>query len=83
MTDISIGPSGRTTRIGRTAYTNTAISRSIALEAFPHRRASGKHSIDLAELRRRLQAANTAMPRERGIARGFVDFLLGRVVHRT
>ena len=83
MTDISIGPSGRTTRIGRTAYTKTAISRSIALDAFAYRRAKSRHSIDLAGLRRRLQAGNPAAPRERGIARGFVDFLLGRVVHRT
>jgi len=82
MTDMSFGPSGRTTRIGRTAYT-TAVSRSIALEAFPHRRANGRHSIDLAELRRRLKAGNTAAPGGRGIARGFVDFLLGRVAHRT
>jgi hypothetical protein len=82
MTDMSFGPSGRTTRIGRTAYT-TAVSRSIALDAFAYRRAKSRHSIDLAGLRRRLQAGNPAAPRERGIARGFVDFLLGRVVHRT
>ena len=82
MTDMSFGPSGRTTRIGRTAYT-TAVSRSVALDAFPHRGAKRRHAIDLAELRRRLQAGNTAAPRERGIARGFVDFLLGRVAHRT
>jgi hypothetical protein len=78
MTDISLGSSGRATRKGRTAFTS-----AIALNRFPDPRTDGRRSIDLAALRRRLDGGSRAASGERGVARGFVDFLLGRGPRHT
>ena len=83
MTDISLGSSGRATRIGKTAFTSSAFTGAIALDRFRGPRADGRRSIDLAELRRRLDVGSRAASGERGMARGFVDFLLGRGPRHT
>ena len=76
MTDIPLGPSGRARRLGRSGFAG-----AIALERGAGPISHGRRSIDLAELRSRLNTGSRSS--ERGMAKGFVDFLLGRGPRHT
>jgi hypothetical protein len=72
MTDSLLGQSARPTRLGRAVITGAN-----GLDRFAGARVKGRYSIDLGELRRRLEnVGRTSASRE--FATGFVDFLLGR-----
>lgn len=73
MTDISLGPSTRPIRLGR-----TTVVGAVALDRFPGPRGKGRRSIDLARLRRQRDDVGRVSLARRALASGFVDFLLGR-----
>jgi hypothetical protein len=74
MTDIPLGPSDR--RIGRSGFAS-----AVVFERVPGPLADGRRSTHLAELRGRLHSGSGSS--ERGMAKGFVDFLLGRGPRHT